>query len=1492
MPALVEAEVPKESTEPQFSVTHQDIDIDVDFRSRKLVGSATITIQPLSKDLRTIPLNCRGIDVKSLTVEGHPVEVPRFRDPYEAYRVREVYTVQQHEQLRRNIEHELKDPPEPTIILTLPKNVRIKEFNPNDLSGTSNAKVDSAIDAAMTASFEDGDLVYTPLTLVVHYVVEKSREAIRWVGMQPGDSRYPHMYTCASSVPGLLPCFAFPIVGLASSRCSWRLRIDCPRTIGDFLRLRRPDAVNRNNSLANGAGNDSMDIDEDEAAVFLNLTDEEKDLELQVVGSGLMEDSDAPHRGDPAVRRWIFHCSAPVGAHHVGFTIGPFEQVDFAQFRETGKEDQLKEQAVSVHGFCLPGREEELRNTGIPLQMAIDHFQQSYTAYPFAPDCQSYKLVFVDDLSPNVLDTATLSICSSRLLYPENVIDPAYENSRELIHAAASQWIGVFVSAQQPKDYWIIVGASYFMADIFMAILWGRNEVRYRQKLAADKIIQQDVGRPAIYDCGSILGVDQGELDFLTLKAPVVFFIFHQRLVKQNASTGAPRVLVRLLSDARMGRIPHGEIWTDRLIYTSDKVAHQKLQSFFDQWVFGAGCPTFHVTHKFNKKKMSVEVTINQTQAHDVLGDKAAVLNADNFMREVKEYENMIYAGPLQPAFTGPITVRVQEADGRPYEHIVEIREQTVKVEFNYNTKYKRLKRTKRAKERAAAATENRNDDEDAPEDAPVTYALGDVLQGDQEVEDWRLTEWSQEDLATMQEEAYEWIRLDKDFEWICTVIYSPSPNYMYVQQLQQDNDVVAQIEALQWLSRQPPSALHSSIFTRTLMDPRYFHGVRTLAASALASCATHQTAMIGMFHLQKAFQHLFCFENSPMTRSNDFSDHRLYWLQCIIPQALAGIRDADGKSPPEIKRFFLDKLKFNDNSNNQYSDSKYVAILMAGLAETLVENQMHRGHNINFSFGDDDDEMEDIQAETDAAVFKKAALNEIDRLRRIDEWIPSYRNVYTLASMRSLTRLIENKVVPFKMAHFLRYTRPGNQDDVRLMAFECLVTLGMLKMNHFLRYILHSFASEPSHLVRERLWRIIGRGLGYVALQMTKGQEKKEENGVNHLMIVDDAPAPAGQLALETVDGALASLRRQLSDNEALQDAIIEALRSPYLSTKDFTELLDLCSRLYEANESLIISLKMPRYWNVQNKGNGKMRFFKIDRFRFKPAPKIELKKPEKRRSSSASGDSPQAKRQKVSVVVKQNNKPKASSPAPFVTARPFSPVATPVVTPAAPSPLTIIVPPQAQLPSPTLSQPPSLAQSAPTPQPLKSKKPLPPVSTDVSGLKSSSVPKSTTGPKLLSTSKNSTNPKPASMPKASSTSTKNSTQPKSSQASPRAKKKKLVILKLPTKKDELRLLQSRTPKLSPKPRAVGTPPINAARSFKHSASATYSARASPAPVVKPPTPANSAANPPPLPPPPSAINATSNTVVPVATDTAPKPKFKLKLKMSGGASPGGGSA
>ena len=54
------------------------------------------------------------------------------------------------------------------------------------------------------------------------------------------------------------------------------------------------------------------------------------------------------------------------------------------------------------------------------------------------------------------------------------------------------------------------------------------------------------------------------------------------------------------------------------------------------------------------------------------------------------------------------------------------------------------------------------------------------------------------------------------------------------------------------------------------------------------------------------------------MTRSNDFSDRASYILQQVIPEAISKVRDNSGKTPLRVKRFLFDKLKFNDNSNNE----------------------------------------------------------------------------------------------------------------------------------------------------------------------------------------------------------------------------------------------------------------------------------------------------------------------------------------------------------------------------------------------------------------------------------------------------------------------------------------------------------------------------------------------------------------------------------------------
>ena len=106
-------------------------------------------------------------------------------------------------------------------------------------------------------------------------------------------------------------------------------------------------------------------------------------------------------------------------------------------------------------------------------------------------------------------------------------------------------------------------------------------------------------------------------------------------------------------------------------------------------------------------------------------------------------------------------------------------------------------------------------------------------------------------------------------------------------------------------------------------MDRRYFHGIRTAAALALHKQARQELDWIGLYHLEKAFQELFCLPDSKMTMPNDFSDRATYYIQCAIPQAVARIRDNSNTSPIRARKFLFEKLRYNDNSDNEVKNHK-----------------------------------------------------------------------------------------------------------------------------------------------------------------------------------------------------------------------------------------------------------------------------------------------------------------------------------------------------------------------------------------------------------------------------------------------------------------------------------------------------------------------------------------------------------------------------------------
>ncbi|KAI9714981.1 MAG: hypothetical protein M1828_001088 [Chrysothrix sp. TS-e1954] len=1188
--AAVEQQAAPTVLDRDFDLFAQSLDLDVDFNSQSLIGTTTMQILPTSKDLRQIPLNCRQCTIQSVEVEGRLAPFA-YRDPFERLNIRPSYGVRQHHFVRNALEPLLQGDAAPDLLITIPKGVKIQQLScDSDIaqqqiankSSKRNGDVSAVPDTPVLSNIADEATTFAPLAIRITFRVQNIREGLQFVGLSGGDARYPHVFTRNKSHAGAACCL-FPCVDDIHVRCQWDINIKSPKTLGDALK--RATVVPSKIATGLDVNQQPRQAPWSSAEPFNHgLSEEELTLDMVVVCSGAITDEITdPH--DPTCKIVSFSCESTLSANQLGFAIGPFETIELSDYRELDEDDKLGANAAPVHAFCLPGRADEVRNTAMPMAKAIDFFTTNFTTYPFS----SYKMCFLEDLESDTVITASLSLCSTRLLFPEDIIDPIRDVTRKLVHALASQYSGISFVPSEPEDTWVVYGIAYYMTDLFLRTLMGNNEYRFQQKLDADRIFELDIRRPSLHNLGLSMHVDQSNEDLMALKAGTVLFILDRRLTKLSGSAGVARIISRIVTNAK-SEDSSAFVTTAEFKRTSEKLGHMKLDSFFNHWVYGAGCPHFVVTQRFNKKKLVVEMSIDQVQRDETSQQRGLDLKADNFLRDFNEDAEGLVADKLQPAFSGPMTIRIHEADGTPYEHIVDIKDVHTKLEIPYNTKYKRLKRSRRQKDRIAipGVADNAAD----VQDDVLVYCLGDVLQSPEEVTEWRLRDWPQEVEDLMSQESYEWIRMDADFEWICKMQIEMPP-YMFVSQLQQDRDVVAQYESLQWLVAQNPNWIIPTFLTRTIMDQRYFHGVRTKAVQGLPRSAKWELDWLGQFHLEKIFQEMFCVGKSPMTRSNDFSDRAAYLLQCAIPRAMAQIRTGAGVAPHDVKQFFVDKLKFNDNTSNDFSDCYYVTTLMSCMTDTMVA-----------SYGSNRVQSFDEEGEVQAIAFNRDAMSEIERHRRIDEWIPSYRNMHSATAIDCLRRLAKADIIKPRLADFAQYTKAGSADDLRLAGLRCLVELDLLKSDAVLNFILHSLSSDLSPYMRSNIYKLFGYGLGLVAIGIRQDAPPAEPVDTGLVIEQDVATEKQADVIARKTDitKAIEGLKQDIGSRKTLANALWRAVKSPLLSPLEMLRLVDICALFYDPYNALEIRLRLPRYWRCENLGDGKVKFAETPKVREKP--------------------------------------------------------------------------------------------------------------------------------------------------------------------------------------------------------------------------------------------------------------------------------------------------
>lgn len=256
------------------------------------------------------------------------------------------------------------------------------------------------------------------------------------------------------------------------------------------------------------------------------------------------------------------------------------------------------------------------------------------------------------------------------------------------------------------------------------------------------------------------------------------------------------------------------------------------------------------------------------------------------------------------------------------------------------------------------------------------------------------------------------WIRVDPHCNWGPNVKFGQL-EHMWIYQLEMDRDVMAQYQAIEALAS-IPTPTGADALVRVLAETRYFYRIRMDAALALTTMTNRVADCAGSQRLLLYFKAHYYDARLEMVRPNDFSDMPQYHVKKALVEAISRMRDQEGYTPSEVFEFLLDLLKNNENSENAFSDYKYVATVIESLA------------NVNLSI-----------------TRKYISIDkQILRYLKVEKLMPSYQRTVTAACLKCLASLQHARKLSRDLFLFKEFCRYAHHESVRAAAYRGIVLL------------------------------------------------------------------------------------------------------------------------------------------------------------------------------------------------------------------------------------------------------------------------------------------------------------------------------------------------------------------------------------------------------------------------------------------------------------------
>ncbi|KAL6994921.1 Transcription initiation factor TFIID subunit 2 [Sarracenia purpurea var. burkii] len=489
-------------------------------------------------------------------------------------------------------------------------------------------------------------------------------------------------------------------------------------------------------------------------------------------------------------KTYVYRLNVPVAARWISLVVASFEIFPDCH-------------SGLLSYLCLPANLSKLRNTVGFFHSAFSHYEEYLSApFPFG----SYTQVFI---SPEIAVSsmslgASMTIFSSQVLFDEKVIDQTIETRIKLALALARQWFGVFITAEEPNDEWLLDGLAGFLTDSFIKRFLGNNEARYRRYKANCAVCRvDDSGATALSSSAASKDLYGTQCIGLfgkirSWKSVAVL----QMLEKQMGPESFRKILQTIVFRAHETTRPFRTLSTKEFRHFANKVGNLErpfLKEFFPRWVGSCGCPVLRMGFSYNKRKNMVELAV--MRGCTATSDSIATVSNGNPDSESREGD---------VGWPGMMSIRVHELDGM-YDHpILPMSGETwqlLEIQCHSKLAAKRFQKPKKG---------SKPDGSDDNGDAVSTL-----------------------DIRPNADSPLLWLRADPEMEYLAEINFN-QPVQMWINQLEKDRDVVAQAHAIAMFETLPQLSFSViNALNNFLIDAQVFWRVRIEAAYALANTAT-----------------------------------------------------------------------------------------------------------------------------------------------------------------------------------------------------------------------------------------------------------------------------------------------------------------------------------------------------------------------------------------------------------------------------------------------------------------------------------------------------------------------------------------------------------------------------------------------------------------------------------------------------------------------------